>query len=198
MTPETFERLRRALAGQVDASPAPEEGIRRAAVAVLLRGGSLDEAEVLLMRRAERPGDRWSGHIGLPGGHEEEFDADLVATARRESVEEVGVDPGAGRSTLLGPMPDVRARSRGEVLPLSITPFVFHRPAPEEPTLGPEAAEAFWLPLAPALRGDFDDEHRYDHEGLVHRLPAWTFEGRTIWGMTHGILTRFWRAASSG
>ena len=42
-------------------------------------------SEILLMRRAQREGDRWSGQIGLPGGHAEDFDEDLVATARRES-----------------------------------------------------------------------------------------------------------------
>lgn len=176
----------------------PTLGARRAAVALLLRGGSIEELEVLLMRRAERDGDRWSGQIGLPGGHAEEEDETLEGTARRESVEEVGVDPGAEGGRPFGALPHVQARARGERLELFITPFVFHHPAPAEPALGPEASEAFWLPLEPALSGALDEPLRYEHQGVVHRLPSWQFEGRTIWGMTHGILRRFGEALLDG
>lgn len=176
-----------------DADPDPQD-VRRAAVAILLRGASLAEADVLLMRRAEREGDRWSGQIGLPGGHEEDFDADLIATARRESVEEVGIDPGTPDGRLLGTMPATQARARGARLALYITPVVFQRVEVEAPTLGPEADEAFWMPLSLAHSGELDEELPYEHEGLVHRLPSWKFEGHTIWGMTHGILSRFLKA----
>jgi len=169
----------------------PREGARRAAVALLLRGDSTGELEVLLMRRAVRAGDRWSGQIGLPGGHEEAADESLEATARRECIEEVGVDPGAGEGRMIGELPSMQARARGERLDLFITPIVFHHPAPASPALGPEASEAFWLPLAPALSGDFDETYRYQHGEVIHRLPSWRFEGRTIWGMTHGIVSRF-------
>lgn len=184
------DRIVRSLeAMHADAEPVPTD-VRRAAVAVLLRGASLHEAEALLMKRAEREGDRWSGQIGFPGGHEEPDDADLVATARRESVEEVGVDPGGDGATTFGRMPSFQARARGARIPLYITPIVFHRAEPEPPTLGPEAAEAFWLPLAAARSGELDRPFRYEHEGVIHKLPSYHFEGRTIWGMTQGILRR--------
>ena len=66
-------------------SPPPGRllGQRRAAVAAVLRFDR-DAAELLLMRRAERDGDRWSGQVSMPGGREEAADADLVATAVRE------------------------------------------------------------------------------------------------------------------
>ena len=181
----------------VEAEDDAADGARRAAVALLLRGGSTAELEVLLMRRAVRAGDRWSGQIGLPGGHEEDSDATLEATARRESVEEVGVDPGATGGRMLGRLPAVQARARGERLDLFITPFVFHHPAPSTPVLGPEASEAFWLPLAPAISGAFDEPYPYEHGEVIHKLPSWSFEGRTIWGMTHGIVSRFGQALQS-
>ena len=65
--------------------------IRAAAVAAVVRqapGG----AEVLLIRRAEDERDPWSGHMALPGGHHDPDDADLVATALRETREEVGLE----------------------------------------------------------------------------------------------------------
>ena len=94
MSAAVIEAMKAAV-GKLDGTgDLPGAGARRAAVAVLLRGASMGELEVLLMRRAIREGDRWSGQIGLPGGHEEDFDASLESTARRESLEEVGVDPG--------------------------------------------------------------------------------------------------------
>lgn len=194
MTPEDEIKVRSALATLVKGAEAPPPDIRHAAVALLLRGAELDDLEVLLMRRAEREGDRWSGQIGLPGGHEEEADEDLAATARRESREEVGIDPGTDDARHFGAMPAVQARARGARLPLYITPYVFHRFEPEEPELGPEADEAFWLPLRLARSGELDEPFRYEHEGVIHKLPSWRFEGRTIWGMTHGILSRFTNA----
>ncbi|HEU5217398.1 MAG TPA: NUDIX domain-containing protein, partial [Gemmatimonadales bacterium] len=61
----------------------------QAAVAVIL---APDPDSVLLIRRAEREGDKWSGHLALPGGRWSPGDPDLAATARRETIEEVGVD----------------------------------------------------------------------------------------------------------
>ena len=71
--------------------PAPiEDSDRpRAAVAVVL---APDPDSVLLIRRADREGDRWSGHLAFPGGRWSPGDAGLVDTARRETLEEVGLD----------------------------------------------------------------------------------------------------------
>ena len=40
---------------------------RRAAVSVILRETAGNIAQVLLIRRTERQGDRWSGHVTYPG-----------------------------------------------------------------------------------------------------------------------------------
>ncbi len=177
---------------------APPTDVRRAAVAVLLRGPSLHAAEVLLMQRAMREGDRWSGQISLPGGHEEPEDTDLIATARRESVEEVGVDPGEPHATVFGAMPTVQARASGERIGLYITPVVFHRREVGPTVLGPEAAGAFWVPLASLNSSELERPYRYRHREVVHVLPSWEFQGHRIWGMTHGILSRFVSALRFG
>ncbi len=191
MNAAVARRVERAVASLREGAEAPPAKTRHAAVAILLRGTALDDFEVLLMKRAEREHDRWSGQISLPGGHEEGEDEDLIATARRESIEEVGVDPGTSDARLFGPLPAIQARAHGGRLPLYITPVVFHRAAPEEPTLGPEAAEAFWLPLGAAHAGELDEPYPLEREGVIHKLPSWRYKGQTIWGMTHGILSRF-------
>ena len=96
------------LAEALGGVPLPElEGAAiEAAVLVCLH----DEA-VLLARRAVHPGDPWSGHAALPGGRWEPADASLLATALRETREEVGFDPLA-HGSLLGALGTQIGRGR--------------------------------------------------------------------------------------
>ena len=166
--------------------PVPE-GAARAAVAMIFAGTG-PESNVLLMRRVERAGDRWSGQISLPGGREEPEDADLLATAVRETREEVHLDL-ARSAEPLGRLPHLQARARGAFVPLWITPFVFLLREPVEPVPGPEAVETFWFPLQRAFSGAFDDVHRIEVEGRPLDLPAWRYEDRVVWGLTHRMLS---------
>lgn len=166
----------------------PAEGAAQAAVAILVRG----EGEVLLMRRIEREGDRWSGQIGLPGGHRDEADADLVATARREAREEVGLDLGC-QAELVGALPAVQAKARGYLLPMWITPVVFAARGELAPVPGPEATEVFWFPLERARQGELAWTHRYLRGEEERVLPAWRLEERVVWGLTYEILSGFLR-----
>jgi 8-oxo-dGTP pyrophosphatase MutT (NUDIX family) len=174
---------------QLPEAPCPlPSGARQAAVAVALRWQP-DELAVLLMRRRAHADDPWSGQISLPGGHTEPSDADLFATARREAHEELGVDLGT-RARPLGLLPARQAMARGKRLELWITPCVFEVTAPLDPQPGPEADEAFWLPLGPAARGELAHDFHYEDERRKLILPAWRFEKRVIWGLTFRMLNQ--------
>lgn len=170
-------------------APAAPEGealpARRSAVAAVLRGAAA-LPEVLLMTRAEHDADPWSGQVSMPGGRRDPGDADLLATAIRETREEVGVDL-AAEGELLCRLAPVGARARGRVIDMDVTPFVF-RVGEVSPAPGPEARELFWLPLARAVSGELDSEYRYERGGLVHRMPCWRYEERVVWGLTYGML----------
>lgn len=186
---DPLERLRRHRA------PDPTEpASRQAAVAAVLRPGRRGH-EVLLMQRAERPGDPWSGQVALPGGRAEAHDPDLLATAHREVLEEVRLDLAAD-GELLCRLEALRARARGKLLDLFVTPFVFRllRPVDALPDRI-EAQAVFWLPLAAAARGELDARVPYEHEGALLQLPAWRFEGHLVWGMTHRMLRGLVQAA---
>lgn len=158
------------------------DGVRRAAVAVVLDAARGD-ARVLLMKRAERASDPWSGHISLPGGRHELHDPDLLATAIRETHEELGIELGGAR--LLGSLPSLHPRTAGPA-GMEVTPFVF---APEracEPRCGPEALAAFWLPLDAAAAGALDATYTYP--GSTITFPSWRYDGHVIWGLTWRIL----------
>jgi hypothetical protein len=64
--------------------------MKRSAVAMILqvRDGEL---HILMIKRAEREGDPWSGHMAFPGGRMDKTDANGYAVAVRETSEEVGL-----------------------------------------------------------------------------------------------------------
>lgn len=155
---------------------------RRAAVAVVLHDEPVGP-RVLLMKRAERVGDPWSGHISLPGGRHEQVDGDLLTTAIRETREELAVELEGAR--LLGALPPLHPRTSGPA-GIEVTPFVFVTDFAVEPRCGPEALEAFWLPLEAAAAGSLDGTYTYP--GSAMTFPSWTFDGHVIWGLTWRIL----------
>jgi 8-oxo-dGTP pyrophosphatase MutT (NUDIX family) len=72
--------------------------------------------------RARRRGDPWSGQMGLPGGMREDVDADILATAVRETFEETGID--LARAELVAELDDLAPRAPR--LPrVVVRPFVF-------------------------------------------------------------------------
>lgn len=172
-----------------DADVPADEARRRAAVAALLRRDAVGDVEVLLMRRAVRSDDAWSGHISLPGGKREPEDADLWHTAIRETHEELGIHLDATHAARLCRLERIAARARGRIVPMTITPFVFAERRPQPVREGPEAEGHFWFPLSEAARGRLDHEYVYA-DGLVKRtLPSWRHDGDVVWGLTHRILT---------
>ena len=77
-------------AGDAGDPPIHEGDRLQAAVSVVIRGRG--ELDFLLIKRARSERDPWSGHMALPGGRRDDSDGDLLHTARRETLEETGVD----------------------------------------------------------------------------------------------------------
>jgi 8-oxo-dGTP pyrophosphatase MutT (NUDIX family) len=166
----------------------PEPG-SRAAVALLLRvaGG---EVELLLIRRAEREGDPWSGHMALPGGRCQRGDANLAATAARETREEVGIDLWRhGRR--LGELDELAPRS-ARIPSIVVSPFVYHVTGGAEPRPNHEVQEALWVRVDELLHPDAAIEYLHHlADGNTLAFPAYDARGQVVWGMTHRILAGF-------
>lgn len=64
------------------------------------------DPEILFIKRAGRVGDRWSGHIALPGGRRDPPDVDDRAAAIRETKEEVGLDLSCCNYLYAGNLPE--------------------------------------------------------------------------------------------
>lgn len=141
---------------------------------------------VLLIRRAERTGDPWSGHMALPGGRRDPGDPDLAATAIRETAEEVGLQ--LPRAALIGGLDDVVPRT--PVLPpIAVRPFVFA--LPQLPVLTPnrEVAAVRWVPLEHLLHPATYHAVRIQLRGEDREFPAYQLEDAIVWGLTERVLT---------
>jgi 8-oxo-dGTP pyrophosphatase MutT (NUDIX family) len=79
---------------------------RPAAVLVLIAPAVDGSAGVILTERPTYDGHH-SGEVSLPGGKVEPDDSDVVATALREAVEEIGLDPEAAAVRVVGLLDEV-------------------------------------------------------------------------------------------
>jgi 8-oxo-dGTP pyrophosphatase MutT (NUDIX family) len=181
-----WNRLDRALVQRALRAPAEPEAApakRRAAIAALLSDGDAG-VELLLIRRAVRLSDPWSGHMALPGGHLDPSDANLQATAERETREELGIE--LSQAQFLGRLQEVRPHRSGD---LSVTPFVFA--LEKQPPLVPNAEVdlALWVPIAELAAGTTRFEHELSLEGRSWRFPAFRVGEHVVWGLTYRVVT---------
>jgi 8-oxo-dGTP pyrophosphatase MutT (NUDIX family) len=181
-------KLRSALASHSASGTEEREGIRRAAVALIIRAGEDGTPELLFIKRAEYPADPWSGQIAFPGGREEAADPTLADTAARETREETGIDL-VRDGTVIGTLDDLRPQTV-KLPAVIVRPYVVLLTRIEPLVLSDEVALAFWVPLeafksAPAWR-DTDVLAR----GVELNRRAFHHGGHVIWGMTERILAQ--------
>lgn len=163
---------------------------RASGVALLLCGEGRD-LELLFIKRAVNPADRWSGQIAFPGGKREEADVSLLAACLREVREEIGYDLAA--ECLIGSIDDIQARKRGVLLKFFIEPFVFHVPAKPELVLSPrEVEKTYWVSLDYLMNPANATNYEFVRDGLNVSLPAIRFpDGEVLWGLSYMMLQNF-------
>jgi 8-oxo-dGTP pyrophosphatase MutT (NUDIX family) len=190
---ETVERIRssaqatQTVSSAADSRPTDGADSPRAAVASVLRQG-MHDIEVLFIKRAERQGDPWSGHVAFPGGKREAEDPSLLATAVRETQEEVGLllQPESFVARLF----DVRARLNG----YRVAHFVFQLDDRSAPlAMSPEVAAALWVPLA-----SLAEVERASSTVSPSGFPSVKLGDYVLWGMTYRMVGHLLDAAEGG
>ncbi len=167
------------------AAPNELERPRRAAVALVL--SNPDRAlSALLVRRAEREGDPWSGDMALPGGHEHQTDRDLLQTAKRETLEEVGLD--LEGAELLGRLDDMSPLRSSA---MTVRPFVFWVAEPPALATSLEVVETLWVPLVDLASDKLRATRQVEVAATRVDVPAFVIGERVVWGMTFHLLERF-------
>jgi 8-oxo-dGTP pyrophosphatase MutT (NUDIX family) len=162
--------------------PAPEEEGTPAAVMVPIL--DLPEPTVLFTVRSDQVREH-KGEISFPGGVRHPEDRDLLATALRETEEELGIDPGA--FDVLGSLPATPTVVSGYV----IQPFV--GVLADRPSITPsqiEIAEVLELPVGQLATVE-REVHREMGPGVTRSWFAYTLDGHTVWGATGRILHAF-------
>jgi 8-oxo-dGTP pyrophosphatase MutT (NUDIX family) len=179
-----LQQLDRRLAVRTPVEAQPDAETRLAAVAAVLR--VTREPELLFIKRADAPGDPWSGHMAFPGGRHDAEDGSLAETAVRETREETAIDLATG-GRLLGRLDDLAPRS--PMLPrILIRPFIAVVHADVEVRASDEVAAHFWVPLAELRRPDRQAEHELVHDGARLRFPGVRVGPHVAWGLTERIL----------
>jgi len=158
----------------------PLTELRAASVLVPL----VDRAEgfsILLTQRTAHL-SRHAGQIAFPGGRVDEGDADEVATALRETEEEIGLS----RSHIepIGRLDRYITRTG-----FTVTPVVALVEPPFTLTVDPnEVSEAFEVPLDFILDPANRQKDSYDFQGVTRYFYVFRYGERNIWGATAGML----------
>ncbi len=179
MTPDVLARLRAALTATP--APPPLDGATAAAVLVPLFERDGDLELLFTTRSAGLPSH--AGEVSFPGGrHARDADATLLATALRETEEEIGV---AARDVdVLGALDPIRTRMSNFV----IMPFVGRIPYPYRFRLRPgEVDDVFSVPLVVLAAADALVEETWTIQGHAVPIVSYRHGGRTIWGVTQRI-----------
>ena len=171
---------------RVPGAPAVPGG-RPAAVLVLLYPDDAGEARVVLIERPTHDGRHHSGEVSFPGGKAEPDDADAVATALRESSEEVGLDPDAAGVRIVGLLDSLWI----PVSDFAVTPVVGI--ASRRPQLVASPAEVVRI-IEPRLATFLPDAPLAFVERTIRGWPIryghYDVDGLSVWGATARILSQ--------
>lgn len=164
----------------------------RSAVTMLLT--RTHPTSIVLIRRAIREGDPWSGDMSLPGGRKEKSDKNTFETAIRETQEEIGLDLHKD-GQFLGRLSDVMTRAHEANIPMAVTPFVFEIADISALQLSDEAKAIVSVPLE-FLGNNQNRETMVWQQGLMRaNVPCYHYEGHRIWGLTLIMLDELIRLA---
>lgn len=183
--------------------PGPET--RQAAVSIILRNVGTgahaelpkltEHTEVLFIKRADKPGDPWSGHMAFPGGHLEASDGDLAAAAARETLEEIGLDLDANAS-YLGALDQQRANPKGRELDMIIEPHVYELHQLPPLNLNYEVADVVWANLGTLMLNSLHDTEVKPMMGTPTTFNGYRLSPEHfVWGLTYRMLKAFFDVA---
>lgn len=175
-------RLRRRLA-EAGHQELPLQQMRPASVLVpLFRHGQED---LLLFTRRTDDLAHHPGEISFPGGGWEAEDVDLLATALRETEEEIGIRP--ADVTIYGRLDDFVS-----IHDYRVTPYIGEIPYPYLYTANPaEIAEIIELPVRLFLEEGVWHQEDWTYRGRIHPVDFYQVGGYQVWGMTAAILRHF-------
>lgn len=182
VVPRTLDGVRDALAAAPPPRLSPLEGtgVRASAVLAPLYEDA-GEVHVILTRRAQHLRSH-RGEVSFPGGGQDPGE-DLEDTARREALEEVGLDPASVE--IIGELDHLQTVTSSSF----IVPFVGLLPGRPSLTANPaEVDKVLEVPLVELLDPAVYREERWGLAPLDRPIVFFELVGDTIWGATGAML----------
>ncbi len=171
-----------AILKKLDSQEPPSGQMRQAAVSMILE--NREAPSILLIKRADREGDPWSGQVAFPGGKTQEGDATLKDTALRETKEELGIDLGT-RAEFLGYFTPIRTHTGT----MDVVPAAFLLRDEAEVRPNEEVASYRWVKLERLLSSGAKSTYRLEFGGQAREMPAMLVDDYVVWGLTHRIIS---------
>jgi 8-oxo-dGTP pyrophosphatase MutT (NUDIX family) len=180
---ELRDKIRTVLSSRRRRTASPRRWTRAAVLVPLFQKGG--HWHVLFTKRTDRV-KHHKGQISFPGGVVDETDEDMVATALRETYEEIGIH--RRDVEILGQLDDALTVSSGYL----ITPIVAHIAYPYPFSVNEdEIEEIIEVPLEAFLDGDRWIEETYSNGNRTVQSHRFEYEGKVIWGATARIMRQF-------
>ena len=139
------------------------------------------QLEVVLTKRASHL-THHPGQISFPGGKVERYDDDMIATALRETQEEIGLHPSC--IDVLGQLKPYQTISGYEVTPIVA---IIANNSSYQIDLN-EVSEVFHVPLSHFLQRQHHIQVPVYHNGKQHNVHYMPYLHYNIWGATAAML----------
>lgn len=177
---EFMQRFQMHLLPEVSNRYEHHKPLKNAAVLIPIVVGD-NHLDVLLTKRASHLAHHPS-QISFPGGKVEPTDENIIATALRETQEEIGLHP--DNISIVGQLPPYQTISGYEV-----TPIVALVQQPNEYVKDTnEVAEIFHVPLNHFLTRQHHVQIPMTYRGKRHHVHFMPYQHYNIWGATAAML----------
>ncbi|MGB9002329.1 MAG: CoA pyrophosphatase [Nitrosotalea sp.] len=180
-----LEKIKNALSSSILPQVQGNQNTKLAAVLIVICG---PEPSVIMTERPKTM-DHHAGEISFPGGRWEKGDADLLATALRETGEEIGVQ--IPNNQVIGQLRQVTTLNSG----FTIAPFITILEKIPLIRTTSEIESILQIPLIPLLKTmgeDQDPAHK-----SIQEMYTFKFQNHLIWGASARMLNQIANALSA-
>lgn len=167
----------------MNCDPLPPEPWREAAVLIPLLSDAEGLRVVFTLRTAHLHAH--AGQVSFPGGGAEAHDADAIATALRETEEEIGLNP--AQVDVLGQLDPYITRTGYRVTPV-VGLIEAADGAPHWLPDDFEVAAIFDVPMTHILTPGVLRAEAISREGITRKTYVCSWQDYYIWGATAGML----------
>ena len=168
------------LVKELEETPFPKAGV----LIVLKNFGEYKKDPHIIFTKRSSKLSSHPGEVSFPGGKFEEQDSNLLATAVRESEEEIGIK----KLNLehLGKLPYLISKHNIEV-----HPFIAALKEDQEFIANEEIESIFSVPVSYLKNNQNAHIHEFNRQNHNVRISTWHYNEYVIWGLTAMIAAEF-------